>query len=529
MPFQKRIDVMKGIDEAGYSNGTVSWERRGEPVFSMGEGTLRVPMSMHAGHRAKVCDALRSSCSDGDVLFLQGGSALPLYTSDTDWGFRQESNFQYLFGVKEQGVLGAIRVQDGRALLFIPELAQEYQKWLGPIKPPAWWQRAYGVDEVHLAAAVGDVLGALGAKRLLVPRGTELDSGIETPGLSFEGCQQLLDLCPPAPEALCRQAWVALCEARARKSPGELEIMQYVNDVSCRAHVEVMRSVKAGEREFVAEATFKYQSMLRGCARVGYGCICPAGPRAAILHYGHENEPNAELAQGTDMRLHDMGAEYHCYCADVTVSFPMNGRFTEGQRAVYEAVWAATLAVERAVRPGVDYKDMHRLAQRVLLEEMKGAGLFVGEVDDMVRAGLMSYFFPHGLGHQLGLQVHDVAGYPPGGSRADDPSIVENLRCGRVLEENMVITVEPGFYFVDYLVEELLSIPELAALVNAERLSELWAEVGGVRIEDDVVVTAGGCRVLTCVPRTVAEIEAVMAGQEWTVTQSACRVYGAAA
>lgn len=227
-----------------------------------------------------------------------------------------------------------------------------------------------------------------------------------------------------------------------------------------------------------------------------------------------------------DLTLHDMGAEYHCYSADVTVTYPVSGVFTEGQRAVYEAVWAATEIVERTIRPGICYKDMHRLARRTMLEKMSEAGLFNGSVDEMMDADLMQYFMPHGLGHSLGLDVHDVGGYAPGEFRKDDPSIQQNLRCGRNLMENMVITVEPGFYFTDYLIEEMLALPDKMKFVNKARLEELRS-VGGVRIEDDVVITSTGCRVLTCVPRTVQEIEATMAGQPWLVSAANCREYTA--
>ncbi|CAE6973258.1 Pepd [Symbiodinium sp. CCMP2592] len=151
---------------------------------------------------------------------------------------------------------------------------------------------------------------------------------------------------------------------------------------------------------------------------------------------------------------------------------------------------------------------------------------------------------PHGLGHQLGLDVHDVGGYPPGVVRKDrdigrwelegssipmdDPNIKENLRLGRELKENMVITVEPGFYFIDYLIEEAMADPKKGCFINQEKLHQFWADVGGVRIEDNVVITSNGCRVLTCVPRTVEEIEAVMAGGAWQVSASCCRSYIAA-
>lgn len=518
-------------------NGTVFWDEAGDAFFWMGEGTPKVPMSMHRANRERLCAALRASkeVPAEACVVLKGGDELPVYDTDTNWDFKQESNFQYLFGVKEPGCMAALRVKDAKAVLFVPQLAKEYQAWFGPIKPPAWFQRAYAVDEADFVENVAAALEALGEKQQPPPllffkggkdgdprEGENRDSGLRLPEPVFEGLERF------AVSAVGSQAlWDALNECRAVKSADELRILKYVNDVSSRAHVETMRAVRAGQREHLAEATFKFHAATRGCFRVGYGCICGSGPRNAILHYGHPAEPNPELVPEGSLRLLDMGAEYHCYSADVTCTFPVSGRFSDSQRVVYEAVWAAVLAVERSIKPGVSYKDMHRLAQRTLLEQMRACGLLVGTVEEMLQKGLMFYFMPHGLGHMLGLDVHDVGGYPPGAFRKDDPSVRENLRLGRELKQGFVLTVEPGFYFIDYLIEEVRSDPVLSAFVNWERLEAL-REVGGVRIEDDVVVTATGCRVLTCVPRTVGEIEAVLAGQEWTISEASCREYVAA-
>mmetsp|Transcript_111090 Transcript_111090/g.337668 ORF Transcript_111090/g.337668 Transcript_111090/m.337668 type:complete len:397 (+) Transcript_111090:2-1192(+) len=391
---------------------------------------------------------------------------------------------------------------------------------MGPIKPLAWFQRAYEVDEVQLVDDfAATVTTGIKPEALLVLRGTNRDSG-ESPK---EPCLEGLEALPVADEG-CRALWEEIAEARLVKSAHELRILQFANDVTSEAHVELMRSLRPGVRERIVEATFRYSAALRGCGRVGYTCICPTGGRNAILHYGHAAEPNAETVTPGALTLRDMGAEYHCYTADVTCSYPVSGVFTPEQRAVYEAVWEATLAVERTVRPGVCYKDMHRLAQRTMLVEMKKAGLFQGDVEEMMQVNLMHQFMFHGLGHSLGLDVHDVGGYAPGTSRQDDPSIKENLRLGRELKEGMVLTVEPGFYFTDFLIKEALADPALAKFIDRKRLEEL-RPVGGVRIEDDVVITATGCRLLTNVPRTVAEIEATMAGQPWLQSPATLREY----
>jgi Xaa-Pro dipeptidase len=280
-------------------------------------------------------------------------------------------------------------------------------------------------------------LQRLGASTLLTYKGTNRDSGLELPAPTFTGLDDA-DSGVTISEEGSKRFFFELGECRNIKSPEEVKILQYVNDISSVAHIEVMRAIKGGQRERLSETIFRYQAGLRGCNRVGYTCICPTGPRNAILHYGHPGEPNAELVDADALTLHDMGCEYHCYTADVTITFPVSGKFTPEQKVVYEAVWAATEAVERCIKPGICYKDMHRLAQRTLLTEMKSAGLFVGEVDDMMAIDLAGRFMPHGLGHCLGLDVHDVAGYAPGTAKSDDPNMRQNLRCGRDLIENMV-------------------------------------------------------------------------------------------
>jgi len=501
-------------------SGTMTW-RRGQAFFSAGDGTLQVPMSMHKDNRTKLLTALRArpEVVAGAVILLEGGSELSVYNTDTTFDFRQESNFQYLLGVKEPDCKAAIRVSDGHTVLFMPKLDREYAAWMGPVKPPAWFQRAYEVDAVEFTGDIAEVVSSMKPEALIVIRGTNRDSDLPMPPPALDGLEQL-----PLPDEGCRALWEELEEARVVKSPSELEILQYANDVSSRAHVELMRSASESGREYLAEASFRYNSAIRGCPRVGYHCICPTGKRNAILHYGHPGEPNAELVVPGSLSLRDMGAEYHCYTADVTCTYPLSGTFTPEQRVVYEAVWEAVQVVERSVRPGVCYKDMHRLAQRTLLTEMSKAGLFVGDVEEMMSVNLMHQFMFHGLGHSLGLDVHDVGGYAPGRGRPDDPSIQENLRLGRELLEGMVITVEPGFYFADFLMDEALADPSMAKFIDAKRLEEL-RPVGGVRIEDDIVITATGCYVLTTVPRTVAEIEATMAGQPWDHSRERARVY----
>lgn len=291
-------------------------------------------------------------------------------------------------------------------------------------------------------------------------------------------------------------------------------MLRYVAKVSSDAHKAVMRAARPGLLEYQAEAEFlKHAYFVGGCRHVSYTCICATGHNSAVLHYGHAAAPNDRVIRAGDMCLFDMGANYFGYAADITCSFPADGCFSADQRTIYEAVLAANRAVLRAVRPGVKWLDMHLLANRVLLECLRTAGLVRGEIDAMLAAGINGVFQPHGLGHLLGLDVHDVGAYlehcPP---RPTQPGTTA-LRFARTLEAGMYVTIEPGCYFIDHLLDEALTNEKKRGFL-VEEVIQRFRGFGGVRIEDDVLVTATGVENFTFVPRTVEEIEAFMAEQK---------------
>lgn len=278
-------------------------------------------------------------------------------------------------------------------------------------------------------------------------------------------------------------------------------MLRYVAKVSSDAHKAVMRAARPGLLEYQAEAEFlKHAYFAGGCRHVSYTCICGSGGNSAVLHYGHAAAPNDKIIQAGDMCLFDMGANYFGYAADITCSFPATGKFSADQRAIYEAVLAANAAVQRAARPGVLWVDMHKLANRVLLEHLRTIGLVRGSIDAMMAAGVNGVFQPHGLGHLIGLDVHDVGAYladcPP---RPTEPGTTA-LRFARVLQAGMYVTIEPGCYFIDHLLDEALADAVKSEFLVAEVVAR-FRGFGGVRIEDDVLVTADGVENFTFVPR----------------------------
>jgi Xaa-Pro dipeptidase len=276
-----------------------------------------------------------------------------------------------------------------------------------------------------------------------------------------------------------------------------------------------MRNTKAGMYEFQLEKLFQFHSgYFGGCRLQGYTSICACGPNSSVLHYGHAGAPNDYKLKEDDMALLDMGSEFHCYNSDITCSFPVRGSFSDDQKVIYEAVLNAQRDVYAAMKPGASWVAIHQIAERAILSRLKEGGLVVGDIDDMMQDHLGATFMPHGLGHLIGLDVHDVGGYLQGQPTRIDAPGLRKLRTARALEENMVITVEPGCYFINVLLDEALAHPVLSKYLVPDAIQR-YRNTGGVRLEDDVLVTVDGCENLTHCPRTVEEVESVLSGDQW--------------
>uniref|UniRef100_A0A2M4AE57 Xaa-Pro dipeptidase n=1 Tax=Anopheles triannulatus TaxID=58253 RepID=A0A2M4AE57_9DIPT len=476
-------------------------------VFQMGSHTHAIPMAMFRDNRNKVVKELQRTHNfvkdSTPIVVLQGGDNISHYDTDVDYIFRQESYFMYMFGVTEPGCYGTVEVNTGRTVLFVPRLPEEYSVWMGPLLGLDDFKRKYEVDAVYYVDEIEDRISGYNPSVLLVLSGPNTDSGSIAKPASFKGIERFVidtDILFPV-----------IAECRVIKSPAEIEVLRYVARVSSDAHKAVMKAIKPGMYEYQAEAEFlRHSYAVGGCRHASYTCICGAGSNSAILHYGHAGSPNDyEIPDGA-MCLFDMGANYGGYAADITCSFPVNGKFTEDQKLIYNAVLAARDAVCGAAREGVSWVDMHLLANRVMLQELLNGQLLQGDVDEMMEAGLNAIFQPHGLGHFLGLDVHDVGGYLPGCPERSTRAGVNRLRTARTLKAGMYLTIEPGCYFIEPLLNKALADPKLSKFLVQENLLR-FRNFGGVRIEDDVLITKTGIENFTLVPRTVEEIEAWMA------------------
>lgn len=267
-------------------------------------------------------------------------------------------------------------------------------------------------------------------------------------------------------------------EMRVIKSPEELEIMQTAADIAAEAHCEAMKFARPGMQEYQVEALIEQVFRGHGAAAPAYTSIVGSGPNATVLHYIN----NDRVLRDGDLLLVDAGAEYKGYASDITRTFPINGRYTKPQREIYDLVLKAQMACVEMVRPGVTHDQLKQHSIEVLTEGMLQLGMLQGNAEEIIKEKKYEKFYMHGLGHMLGIDVHDVGRYYFGAE-------------SRALEPGVVMTVEPGIYVAPHTKD----VPEKYLGI-------------GVRIEDDVLCTSNGPRVLTSkVPKQAEEIETLMA------------------
>ena len=472
----------------------------GPEIFSRGSHTLQVPLALHVENREKFVTALKFD--EGTVVVFRGGMERCRDDSDHEEVHRQESYFHYLFGVKEPDWYGAVDSL-GNAMLFAPVLPESSAVWMGEIATLEVWSERYGVPTYW----IDDMEKVFKKKytQILTLQGVNSDSKVD-----------IATVLPIKIKATpSREAYQILAECRVCKSAKEIDVMRYAGIAASIAHVKVMKTTKQGDMEYQIEARFLssiYED--HGCRHAAYTSICASGPNAAVLHYGHAGAPNDRELRAGDMILLDMGAEYHCYCSDITCTFPVNGIFTDDQKLVYNAVLEAQRAVMTNAKPGVSWVALHDLAERTIITNLIDGNVLTGDLDAMLKANLGGVFMPHGLGHLLGIDTHDVGGYLDGCPTRPTLPGKRSLRTARVLQEGMTITVEPGCYFIDALLDPALQDPSTSGFFNVDVLNR-FRRTGGVRIEDNVIITDDGVLSMTLCPRTVDEVEAVMRGDVW--------------
>jgi len=400
---------------------------------------------------------------------------------DVHYSYRPDSDFYYLTRFPEpEAVLVLVPGREhGQYILFCRERNAEKEIWDGKRAGLEGAREFYGADDAFPIDDIDEILPGLLENRDKVfysmGRNRDFDAklmnwvnevrdksrnGVHAPG-EFVDLDHIVH------------------EMRLYKSADEVRVMRRAAKISATAHVRAMQACKPGMMEYQLEAELLYEFKKAGSEYTAYPPIVGSGANTCILHY---TENNAAVRDG-DLVLIDAAAELEGYAADITRSFPANGKFSGEQRALYEVVLAAQLAAIEQVRPGNHWNDPHEAAVRALTQGLKDLGLLKGEVAGHIENGDYKRFYMHRTGHWLGMDVHDVGDY-----KVDD--------VWRLLEPGMTLTVEPGLYIA----------------AGAKEVDERWWNVG-IRIEDDVLVTREGNEVLSCdAPKTVADIETLMRG-----------------
>ena len=409
-------------------------------------------------------------------------SPVAMRNRDADYKFRADSSFFYLTGFAEPEAVAIIEtfesIDEGYTYsLFCRERDREMEIWHGYRAGVDGAVEDYDADEAYAIDLLDEEIieKLLNKQKLFYRMGQQADFDArvakwiaEANGESRKGTS--------APAQVIQLDRI-LDEMRLHKSTQEIELMQIASTISAQAHTRAMQAVKPGMMEYALEAELNYIFGQNGCVP-SYNSIVGGGENGCILHYVE----NDKVLKDGDLVLIDAACEYQLYASDITRTFPVNGKFSSEQKALYEVVLKAQLAAIDAVRIGNSYKEPHRIAVRILVQGLLDLGLMQGNIEQIIESESFHQFYMHGTGHWLGMDVHDVGSYKIEGE-------------WRAYEEGMTVTVEPGLYIAP----------------DDETVDAKWRGIG-IRIEDDVVVTKDGPRVLTAaVVKTVEEIEALMA------------------
>lgn len=438
-------------------------------------GPTRIQLDQHTARRGRLMQAMGP---DGIAIIPSAREVIR--ARDTHYRFRQDSDFRYLTGFPEPDSIAVLAPgrPEGEYVLFVRPRDATMEIWNGRRAGIEGAKKQFRADQTFVIDDFEKQLPKLIAERARVfytlGEHPQLDHKItrcvkETRELSRRG--------PSAPMEF-HSLDASLHEMRLHKTPAEIEIIKKACAISAQAHVRAMQFTKPGRTEFEVAAEIHHTFEQHGM-EPGYGSIVGAGDNACILHYV---ENNAQLKSG-DLLLIDAGGELNGYTADITRTFPVSGKFSPAQKAVYEVVLAAQKAATAELVVGNPTDAAHKVATRVLTEGMVELGLLKGPAAARIKDESYKRFFMHGTGHWLGLDVHDVGRYK-----------LDNKY--RPFAAGMVMTVEPGIYIAP----------------GSEGVDKKFWGIG-IRIEDDVLITAKGPQVLTWgVPKEVKEIEALMRG-----------------
>jgi Xaa-Pro aminopeptidase len=416
-----------------------------------------------------------------DAILILPAAPERIRSKDTTYPYRQDSDFWYLSGFPEpEAVLVLVPGRKhGESLLFCRERDADKEAWDGPRAGQEGAVSAHGMDDAYPIADLDEILPGLleGRGRVYYHFGRDKDFDLSLIGWVNRVRARMRQGAEPPHEFL--ELGHLLHELRLFKSPAEVKLMQRAADIACKAQLAAMRATRAGAREYEVEAALQFVYRSHD-SMPAYEPIVGAGANGCVLHY----RANNALMNAGELLLCDAGAEFAGYASDITRTWPVSGRYSKEQRALYQCVLDAQAAAMAVARPGKTWIDGHEAAVSVLTEGLLSLGLLKGTLKANLASGAYKRFYMHKTGHWIGLDVHDVGEYKVAGDY-------------RELEPGMAFTIEPGLY-----------------VAPGSKGVPVKFQGIGIRIEDDVLITKDGHRNLTGgVPKEIDEVEAVLAGR----------------
>jgi Xaa-Pro aminopeptidase len=425
--------------------------------------------------------ALMAQMDDNSIAIISSAESF-LRNGDAEYPYRQSSDFFYLTGFNEPEAMAVLipgsTPDGGEFVLFCRDRDPAKEIWAGKRAGQEGAQDRYGADQAFSFGDINQQLPELLAEKTSIYYNIGVSALFDQQVVGWLNAVRAKARTGVLAPSQFVDVSMLLREMRLIKSEAEQQIMRRAGEISAQAHCQAMRVCQPGMMEYQLEAEFLYAFAKNGSKSPAYTTIVGGGANGCILHYIE----NDQVLKDGDLVLIDAGCELEHYAADITRTFPVNGVFNAEQKALYELCLKAQLAAIEVVKPGVPWNRPHEVTVEVITEGLVALGLLTGSVDGLIESQAYTAFYMHRAGHWLGMDVHDVGDYRVDGE-------------WRPLQPGMALTIEPGIYVA----------PDNLAV------EERWRGIG-IRIEDDILVTADGCENLTAaVPKTIAEIEALMA------------------
>ncbi|GGD83387.1 Xaa-Pro aminopeptidase [Emticicia aquatilis] len=444
-------------------------------------------------------NALKKAVGSGLILIM-GNEEAPMNYHDNTYRFRQDSNFLYFFGISQAGLAAIIDVDSGEEIIFGHEFTMDDIIWVGPQPTLAEQARMVGVYRTEEPSKL--------------PERLKKSSKVHfTPPYRFDNMIRMSEWLSIPTTQLKEKASVELIKGivaiRSIKTEEEIVQMEDAVNITREMHITAMQLTAAGKKEYKIAAAIHAKAR-EGGGDLAYPIIFSVNGQTLHNHYHGNTMTEGRLA------INDSGAENTMfYAGDITRTIPVSKRFTEKQKEIYNLVLKMETESIAALRPNIQYREIHLSANRIMLEGMKDLGFLNGDVEEMLTLGVQGLFMPHGLGHAIGLDVHDMedlgekyVGYRDGLERSTQLGL-KSLRMAKELEAGFVLTVEPGIYFIPELIDKWKSENKFTNFVNYSKL-DAYRDFGGVRIEDNCLVTETGSKTLgNPIPKTVEEVEAL--------------------